>query len=70
MSARDIALLERQRIGGDYYDSLPELSDAQRAEAVETALRRGPPRLRDRIVSAAEVVLAEEGYHLEEFLQE
>jgi hypothetical protein len=69
MSARDIALLERQRIGGDYYDSLPELSDAQRAEAVETALRRSP-RLRDRIVSAAEVVLAEEGFHLEEFLQE
>lgn len=47
-----------------------ELTDDEMAEAVETALRRAPPRLRERIVSAAGVVMAEEGYDFEDFLEE
>jgi hypothetical protein len=63
----NVANMESQRLA-DTRTAARELTDKEMTEAVETALRIAPPRLRERIVSAAGVVMAEEGYDFEDFV--
>lgn len=71
MAARDIELMERHRTRPA--SPARDLSDAEERLAVEIALgqRDGEgKRLRARIVACALEIMAEEGFHPEEFLED